>query len=145
MENASKALIIAGAILISIILVGIGAFIVTNMQGTVDTTVSGMSAQEKQVFNSKFESYEGNQTPSSVKALITTTMAHNVSDPDRAVTIASTSSATPATAFAQAASSTQPLLSGLRTKVNSGKKYAVTLTYSGTTGLITAIAIAESN
>lgn len=80
MENASKALIIAGAILISIVLIAIGVLIVNNIQGTVDETVTQMSAQEIQIFNSKFNVYEGKQTPGNVKGLLSIIATNNLQD-----------------------------------------------------------------
>ena len=60
MENASKALIIAGAILLAILLISLGIMIFNQAQDTVDN--SGMSQAEITAFNNKFLKYEGNQT-----------------------------------------------------------------------------------
>lgn len=68
MENASKALIIAGAILLSILIIGLGMVVYNNSNSTVGK--SNMSAEEVNAFNSQFESYEGNQKGSNVRALI---------------------------------------------------------------------------
>ena len=57
MENASKALIIAGAILLSILLISLGIAIFSQAQTVIDG--SGMSDAEVQAFNSKFEKYQG--------------------------------------------------------------------------------------
>lgn len=70
MENASKALIIAGAILLSILIIAIGMFIYTNAQSTITDTMTSMSKQEKNAFNSQFTGYDGAQTGSQVKSLI---------------------------------------------------------------------------
>ena len=59
MENASKALIIAGAILISILLIGVGVMVMNGAQGGIDEAIQSMSAQEKDMFNTKFTQYEG--------------------------------------------------------------------------------------
>lgn len=69
MENASKALIIAGAILISILIVGLGVIIYNNV---ADTAKSGtLDEQQISAHNSPFESYFGNNiSGSNVKALI---------------------------------------------------------------------------
>ncbi len=69
MENASKALIIAGAILLAILLISLGIMIFGQAQDTVNN--GGMSDAEMQAFNSKFLKYEGkNKTGSEVKALL---------------------------------------------------------------------------
>ena len=70
MENASKALIIAGAILISIVIITLGIVIVRNVTGTINNN-SNLSTQEIESFNSRFSIYEGNNVPGSqVNALI---------------------------------------------------------------------------
>ena len=75
MENASKALIIAGAILLSILLISLGIMIFNQAQDTVNS--SGMSEAEITAFNNKFLKYEGEQKASVVKALINEVIANN--------------------------------------------------------------------
>ena len=70
MENASKALIIAGAILLSILIIAIGMYIYTSAQAQVNNSLTNMNTSEIEGFNSTFSSYEGVQTGSSCKALI---------------------------------------------------------------------------
>lgn len=70
MENASKALIIAGAILLSILIIAIGMYIYNSSQNSIQTAGSQISAQEVSSFNQTWEMYEGTQTGSNVKALI---------------------------------------------------------------------------
>lgn len=57
MENASKALIIAGAILLSIAIIGIGMAVFQMASGTISS--ANMSAQEIEAYNSEFSKYEG--------------------------------------------------------------------------------------
>ena len=68
MENASKALIIAGAILLSILIIALGIFVFNAAKGAVNT--KQLDATEKQTFNAPIEQYEGRQIGSSVKQLI---------------------------------------------------------------------------
>ena len=76
MENASKALIIAGAILISILIVGLGVIIYNNVSGIAQSGT--LDAQEIQAHNSPFEGYFGNNVSgSNVRALITQVNANN--------------------------------------------------------------------
>lgn len=70
MENASKALIIAGAILLSILIIAIGMYIYTSSQATVMDSMTSISTQEIEAFNSQLTTYTGNQTGSQIKALI---------------------------------------------------------------------------
>lgn len=58
MENASKALIIAGAILLSILLISLGIFVFTQAQDTLGSI--NLNEQEVLAFNNKFLAYEGN-------------------------------------------------------------------------------------
>ena len=74
MENASKALIIAGAILISILIISFGVIILG--QGSDVVNNADMSDSEKVAFNSKFEVYEGdnvkgNKVIQMIKAIAT--------------------------------------------------------------------------
>lgn len=70
MENASKALLIAGAILLAILIIAIGMYIYNSAQSTVNNSMTSMTTQELEAFNSNFTSYEGSQSGSNVKALI---------------------------------------------------------------------------
>ncbi len=80
MENASKALIIAGAILIAIVLIAVGVLVVNNMNEPVEQGVEGMTDQAKQIFNRKFESYQGTQNANNVRALLSAIRVSNESD-----------------------------------------------------------------
>lgn len=70
MENASKALLIAGAILIAILLIAIGMMVFTNAKGVIDTAGSNMSDTQKQAFNQQFEIYNGTVSGSVLKDVI---------------------------------------------------------------------------
>lgn len=77
MENASKALLIAGAILISILIIAIGMFIYNSAQSTINNSMQSMSTQEVQAFNNEFMSFEGKQSGSNIKAMIGTLIANS--------------------------------------------------------------------
>ena len=59
MENASKALIIAGAILIAILLISVGIMVMNSVNKPVDQAKMQADAQAINIFNAKFEVYEG--------------------------------------------------------------------------------------
>ena len=80
MENASKALIIAGSILIVIILITFGIVIVTSGKGVVDTGKSGMQTQAIIDFNSKFTKYEGKKRGSELREMVSLVNANNATD-----------------------------------------------------------------
>lgn len=76
MENATKALIIAGSVIISIMLISVGIFI---YQAAIAPAQNiDMSDQEKQVFNQQFTPYEGPKvTGSKVKQLCEAARSNN--------------------------------------------------------------------
>lgn len=77
MENASKALIIAGAILISILIIGLGVFIYQQAQSTVSK--ANLNSQEAQAQNQQFENYFGDKVSAQeVKQLCTTVRSNNI-------------------------------------------------------------------
>lgn len=77
MENASKALIIAGAILISIIIIGLGVYFV-NMAQAAGKKVN-LNGQAATAQNSQFTAYFGEKvTASEVKALMGLISTNNI-------------------------------------------------------------------
>jgi uncharacterized protein YpmB len=77
MENASKALIIAGAILISILIIGLGVFIYQQAQSAVSK--ANVNSQEAQAQNQQFENYFGDKVSAQqVKQLCTTVRSNNI-------------------------------------------------------------------
>lgn len=78
MENASKALIIAGAILLSISIIAIGMAVFNQAKEAMDG--SNLSSEKVSTYNSKFDSYAGSQSGSNVKALLTTIQNHNLAN-----------------------------------------------------------------
>lgn len=75
MENASKALIIAGAILLSILIIGLGMTIYQKASGAMDG--ADLGGQQVQVYNAEFENYKGTQTGANVRALVQVIQSHN--------------------------------------------------------------------
>jgi len=85
MENASKALIIAGAILLSILIIGLGMSVYNN--ATSSTSSANLDSTEVQAHNSKFLSYSGRQKGSNVRALINAIRSNNREYADRMIKI----------------------------------------------------------
>lgn len=78
MENASKALLIAGAILICILLIAIGMYVYNSAQGTINTAAGQMAQQEKEMYNSMIKKYLGNSVKGSqVKQMINDIISQN--------------------------------------------------------------------
>ena len=76
MENATKALLIAAAVLIAILIISF-ALIIYNM---ASETVGNVNLSEAEIsqFNAKFTAYEGERiSGAQINALTTTTLIHN--------------------------------------------------------------------
>ena len=85
MENASKALIIAGAILLAILIIGLGVYIYRQAAGVIDTGTMDQLVVSQ--FNAQFEPYLGNNVSgSNVKQLIKIIKASNRAKEDLPVT-----------------------------------------------------------
>ncbi len=82
MENASKALIIAGAILLAILLISLGIYIFNQAQSV--TNGAGMSKSDIAAFNSTFLKYEGERKGSEVRNLIQEVNVNNNNKEDNA-------------------------------------------------------------
>ena len=80
MENASKALIIAGAILLSILIIGLGMAIYQQASGAIGN--ANMDPQKIQAYNSEFASYEGTKSGTQVRALLDIIRSHNLANTD---------------------------------------------------------------
>lgn len=70
MENASKALLIAGSVLIAIVLIAVGIKILSSTKGVTQQVDTVSNNLEVSIFNSQFLQYEGEQRGSQVKALL---------------------------------------------------------------------------
>ena len=77
MENASKALIIAGSVLIAIVLIAVGIKILSSTAGVTEQVDKLSSNLEVSMFNSQFLQYEGDQRGSQVKALLRLVQQNN--------------------------------------------------------------------
>lgn len=75
MENASKALIIAGAILLSILIIGLGMYIYNQAAGAM--TGANLDPQKIAAYNTQFEQYEGTQNGTQARALYNLIRSHN--------------------------------------------------------------------
>ncbi len=78
MENATKALLIAGSVLIAILLIAVGLKIFNSTSGTTEATKTTMDATAVAVFNNKFVSYLGtNKSKSQAISLLNLIIANN--------------------------------------------------------------------
>ena len=78
MENASKALLIAGAVLATILIISLAIFIVNSTSESWNSSKNTMTELEIYTFNHKFTMYEGkNKSKSDVIQLLKTVASHN--------------------------------------------------------------------
>ena len=87
MENASNALIIAGAILISILLISVGVLVMNSINPMKDSAQKRSEAMASESFNAQFTSYEGEQSGSQVRAMFSAVNASNAANPDHQVKV----------------------------------------------------------
>ena len=94
MDNASKALVMVGAILIAVMLISLGVFLFTYARDNAESTTKMMDATMVSSFNEQFLSFCGtNIKGSSVVSLISKVKASNTQNPDFPVSINKTSAA----------------------------------------------------
>lgn len=127
MENASKALIIAGSVLIAILVISLGLLIFKSTQGTTDQTQELGKTLEVQQFNSQFLKYCGTSVKGSqVRTLCEVIIAHNANS-DNKVSINTKSDATD--------------ISNIRNSIKTNQNYSVTQNINKSTGLIESITV----
>ena len=145
MENASKALLIAGAILIAIVLITLGVLILGKGQEVAKE--ADMSATEISAFNAKFTQFEGERVRGTViKQLYREVLQHNLTnDEGKRVNITVSSGATTIEALAKKGTTADPdVWKKLPAKIgDSGRVYKVSSSYDTNTGLISTISITE--
>ena len=147
MENASKALIIAGAILLSILIIGLGVFIFNMAQDAMDDI--NINSQEVQAYNSPFLQYEGIINGSNARTLCNTIIQHNNTAPDSSQFItattsdASTMTESGATDTDTASSFNSKNINPVKNGLRAGKMYSISFGYDQNTGYIIAVGITE--
>lgn len=139
MENASKALIMAGAILIAILIISLGILIFNNF-GNTAKQAANMDEQEIAAFNSKITPYLGDSIAGSqVNALLQYCLSVNMS---------ATSSGEEYKQITITAGDGSTILKGDSTSYErvetSGKYYKVEGTPNSESGLITEIQITQN-
>ncbi len=143
MENASKALIIAGAILLAIAIIGLG-MAVFNMADNASKQ-TGLDEFQIQSFNGKFTKYEGaNKSGATVKTLCNDIITHNNSNLEdyskqvNLVETAATGTNSPSALIAPAT------ITAIKNKILTGKTYTVTISYDSKTGLVCEVGVVQN-
>lgn len=142
MENATKALMIAGAVLIAIMIIGVGMMIFNSGNKTITDSIGRLNQIEVQTHNSQFTGYGGSQKGTTVKELLNNIIASNATNRDvhdeKLVGVLQGADASTASDN-DTGVNTDSEVNLISTKVINGQTYEVTFGY--TAGLITKIGI----
>ena len=150
MENASKALIIAGAILISILLIAVGVYVLNN--GMDMAKQSNLSAEQIQQYNTPFTTYEGTSVKGSqARALCEKIETHNRTmigdDESKVIDVVSTDPGDGVTTNDAPDKDTAESIKGNATTVKgtikSGYTYEIKFLYDSNSGLVTKVSIVK--
>lgn len=157
MENASKALIIAGAILLSILIIGLGMLIFNQAKNALGNT--GIDKQKVRAYNESFLAYEGKKSGSDARQLCQDVIAHNLKAEDASEFIkvtyydTSTGADSIATVTKNEYADTKkpsdadvnPAINAIKAKLSSGRLYKIVIGYDQNTGYVCQIGIALQN
>ena len=140
MENATKALLIAAAVLVAILIISLG-LVVYNMASETIDGAGDLSEYQIQQYNEKFTKYEGeNKSGSDVNAMLKTVFNHNQAQEDDSTMVTVGAGTTPGTS--------DMITTGMTTspaKVSTGNRYTVSCQYDENSKLITHIQVEEND
>lgn len=139
MENAVKALLIAAAVLIAILIISLG-LVVYNKASETANNAGDLSEYEIQQHNEKFTRYQStNASGAEVNAMLTTVFNHNLllDNVDDMITVTLDEGGTVTTLI----DSTVVAAGNPPAKVSTNTRYSITCTYTG--GIVTSIAVVD--
>lgn len=147
MENATKALLIAAAVLIAVLIISLGIVVYRMASETIDSV--NFSGQEITAFNDQFTQYQGqHRRGSEVNAMLNTVLASNMKSSSEGLTI-STDSSKPSPKFIDVKKGEKVILAKNATTLaptsmaNTSKLYTVQVSMNATTGFVDTITITE--
>ena len=149
MENASKALIIAGAILLSILIISLGIMIFTQASSVVDS--NAMDEVAVTTFNEKFTQYTGNNVRgANVNALLQRIVQNNVTNSDDASkqvkVLVKAEKWTTSDGETKPVTETGTAITTMKVgKAQTGKSYRVSADVDGKSGYVTLITIEDAS
>lgn len=133
MENATKALLIAAAVLVAILIISLGLVVYNNSANIVNQ--ANLSSQEIQAQNEKFTRYNGtNKRGSEVNSLLQTVLNYNLNTTDDGNKVTVTGTNAPSLGK-DATSITQ--------QADTSALYTITVEYNGAGGLVSNINVAK--
>lgn len=155
MENASKALVIAGAILVSILIIGLGMMIFNNVSGFADT--SSVDALAVETYNKDFVTYEGtNVKGTNAKALVNKIIQHNLANSTdsslwinaiydtKEIKTATDATDNGAQEKDTVASFNSNIRSTVLNQIKTGYTYTITLGYDANTGYVCYVGVQKN-
>ena len=133
MENATKALLIAAAVLIAILIISLGLIVYNNSANTVNQ--ANLSSQEIQAQNEKFTRYNGkNKRGSEVNSLLQTALNYNLNTTDEGNKVVVKQGETKLVDKGS---------KSITKQMDTSKLYNITVNYGGAGGLVDEITIEE--
>lgn len=140
MENASKALLIAGAILICILLIGVGMLIYNGAMDGIQGGISSMDANAKEQFNSAFTQYEGKKSGANARAVIGNIITSNSTNQEVEGKLVSLE--VDGTKYDASTSDLKMNeMSKAKSSINTGAYYNIEMKYESKTGLVNKVVI----
>lgn len=141
MENATKALLIAAAVLVAILIISLGLVVYNMASETMDSV--NMSGHEITAFNDKFEQYEGtNKRGSEINAMLKTVLNSNLEamseSPDNTVTVGAGAVEVDGDVELEATATSLG-----NTQADTSRLYNVTVEHNNQTGLVSTITVEE--
>ncbi len=146
MENASKALIIAGSIILAVLIIILGMYFYNQAAG-IGKSIN-MTEYEIQAYNSKFINYEGKVSGTKARELCDVMKAHNIANSTNGGTgvfpyynaqIEVTSNFT--ALIADSSLNTQ--IDNVKSLLKTGKFYEIILIYDNSKGIVSAVNFKE--
>lgn len=134
MENATKALLIAAAVLIAILIISLGLVVYTSSAETVNS--ANLSQQEVQAANEKFTRYNGeHKRGSEVNAMLQTVLTSNLN--------ATSSNETNKLVSVSGAVTLDSSATSITSRADTSKLYTITVNYNSTDrgGLVDSITV----
>lgn len=140
MENATKALLIAAAVLVAILIISLG-LVVYNMAAETVNNSANLSQQEMQTFNEQFTQYQGdNVRGSNVNALLKTALNNNIAKTQESKTAMKVVVTLDGSTILAGESGTETSLSA---RADASKMYKVVVNQDGEGGLVHTITITK--
>ncbi len=141
MENASKALIIAGAILLSVLIISLGIMVYNNAKNAVGG--ANLNKEEIAAFNSQWEMYTAKKqiSASELRTMFSAIITNNVTEKNSTNRLIKVSYAAKVLDDTQTAAVSKKAIEEMPATISASTTFKVTATY--TNGLITELTIAK--